>query len=98
MVADTLPQMWRDCRSQEKETRVSARILTGLLCLCLLIGARTPFNEFARSVDQTIRAGNTKRRSFPLMLTQGEENFVQPIQNSFFYRYIAAPGRGEGKP
>lgn len=98
MVADTLPQMWRDCRSSEKETRVSARILTGLLCLCLLIGARTPFNEFARSVDQTIRVGNTKRRSFPLMLTQGEENFVQPTQNSFFYRYIAAPGRGEGKP
>ena len=78
LVADTLPRMIADWKLP---------LLIPLL-VCLLIGLRTPFNEVARSIAETAQ-GNRDAGSFEIMKSTNEENFVQPIENSFFFRYIA---------
>lgn len=90
MLAQTLPQMIADCRGAGKWRQ---RVLTACLAVCLLIGLRTPFNEIARSVRETAR-GNRFAGTFELMQSKTDENFVQPADNSFFYRYIARGGKG----
>ncbi len=58
------------------------------LCICLLIGARTPANEVGRSIANTM-VGNTWAGTFDLMKSEDDQNFVAEVENSFFYRYIA---------
>lgn len=58
------------------------------LCICLLIGAKTPLNEVTRSISKTT-IGHTWAGTFELMKSEDDQNFVAEVEDSFFYRYIA---------
>lgn len=77
-VADTLEKSYK-----EKRYKIFIPLL-----ICLIIGARTPFNEITRSICNT-SYGNISAGTFDIMNDDTQRNFIAQVDDSVFYKYIA---------
>ncbi len=82
MVADILPKAYR-----QKPKSIFILLLT-----VLLIGSKTPSNEITRTLQQTAQ-GKISAGTFDMMKKETAENFVAKTDGSFFFKYIAKPGK-----